>query len=404
MNTQNTRVPVAIVSALALTQIIGYGTLFYSFAIIAPLVAKDIGASIEVIFAIYTVALFVSGATAPYLGRMMDRHGGALLMSVGSLIAALTTASGALATNVISFAVVTILAQVAGGMIQYQAAFTTLVETRPHAARRSITFLTLFAGFASSIFWPFASFLAERYTWQQIYLLYAGLNLLICMPLHFWINLCNRRGRANVDSAPTPVIGSVAANKRRAALIVVAIAFGVQGFTLSAILTHMVPMLSTLGLGTLAVVIGVLFGPSQAVSRLATMFFTKNMSPSRLAGLSSIFIVTGTTVLTITGSWLPGAVIFAVCLGLGSGISSIAQGALPLWLFGSLGYGEISGRITAARLVAASIAPFIFSVMMEKLGTPAALLLISLIGVAGILAFVGVTHLVRNPANPEDRV
>jgi MFS family permease len=396
MTTQNTKVPAAIVSALALTQIIGYGTLFYSFSIIAPLVAKDLGASIETIFAIYTVALFLSGMTAPYLGKLMDRYGGALVMSAGSLAAAITLATGAISSNIVTFGLLTILAQIAGGMIQYQAAFTTLVETRPHAASRSIMFLTLFAGFASSIFWPFATYLTENYLWQEIYFLYASLNLLICMPLHLWINRCNQRGRSTAQGAPVPVIGTVPSEQRRSALIIVAIAFGVQGFTLSAILTHMVPMLSNLGLGALAVIIGVLFGPSQAVSRLATMLFTSKMRPSSLATLSSVSMVIGTVVLGFTGNWIPGAIFFAICLGLGSGISSIAQGALPLWLFGSKGYGGISGRIAAARLVAASTAPFIFSVLMEKLGTPTALLINAVIGVAGIIAFVLLSRLARH--------
>lgn len=395
MNSQNTQVPAAIVSALALTQIIGYGTLYYSFSIIAPLISKDIGISVEAIFAIYTAALFVSGMVAPILGRMMDRHGSALLMTVGSLFAAATLTIGSLASNIYSFAIVTILAQIAGGMIQYQAAFTTLVETRPHAASRSIMFLTLFAGFASSIFWPFATYLVERHTWQEIYLLYAALNALICLPLHFWISSQNRKTRINNGDRGKPVIGTLASEMYRLAQILVAVAFGIQGFTLSAILTHMVPMLGNLGLGALAVLIGVAFGPSQAVSRLATMLFTKNMAPSTLATLSSVFLVAGTFVLTLVGDWVPGAILFAIFLGLGSGISSIAQGALPLWLFGSIGYGAISGKINAARLIAASTAPFIFALMMEHLGTPLALLVNSMVGLVGIVAFVALSKLAK---------
>lgn len=314
-------------------------------------------------------------------------------MTVGSLFAAATLTFGSLASNIYSFAIVTVLAQIAGGMIQYQAAFTTLVETRPHAASRSIMFLTLFAGFASSIFWPFATYLVKRYTWQEIYLMYAALNAFICLPLHFWITRQNRKTRIGNGDRGEPVVGTLAPENYRLAQILVAVAFGIQGFTLSAILTHMVPMLGSLGLGTLAVMIGVAFGPSQAVSRLATMLFTKNMAPSTLATLSSVFLVTGTFVLTLVGNWVPGAILFAICLGLGSGISSIAQGALPLWLFGSVGYGAISGKINAARLIASSTAPFIFALMMEHLGTPLALLINSIVGLVGIVAFIALTKL-----------
>jgi MFS family permease len=396
MTIQDTRVPTAVVSTLALTQIIGYGTLYYSFSIVAPLISHDIGISIEIIFAIYTLALFASGATAPMLGRMMDKHGAALVMSAGSLAAAVTLAAGSLTSNIYSFGLLTILMQIAGGMMQYQAAFTTLVETNPHSAGRSITFLTLFAGFSSTLFWPFATYLTAHFSWQEIYLLYAALNFFTCLPLHIWIARRSRKASSNSRSVPEPVIGRVPVNQRRLVQIVVAIAFGLQGFTLSAILTHMVPMLTAVGLGSLAVTIGILFGPSQALSRVATMLFNRYLTPITLAALSSILMVTATSVLAYSGDWLPGAVVFALCLGLGSGISSIAQGALPLWLFGSKGYGEISGRISAARLVAASTAPFIFSLMMEKLGTSLALALNSLLGFGGIVAFIIVARLAKN--------
>ncbi len=69
-----------------------------------------------------------------------------------------------------------------------------------------------------------------------------------------------------------------------------------------------------------------------------------------LAAVSSILIVAGVLILMMTGNWLPGATAFAICLGLGSGINSIAQGSLPLYLFGSEGirsdYGQDGGRAT----------------------------------------------------------
>src|SRR3546814_17475720 len=41
------KIPAGIVSALGLTQIIGYGTLYYSFPILSPAIAADLGLSLE---------------------------------------------------------------------------------------------------------------------------------------------------------------------------------------------------------------------------------------------------------------------------------------------------------------------------------------------------------------------
>ncbi|MGO7601802.1 MFS transporter, partial [Rhizobium ruizarguesonis] len=44
------RTPVAAIAALGLTQIIGYGSLYYSFRILAPDMARDLGWSSEWVF------------------------------------------------------------------------------------------------------------------------------------------------------------------------------------------------------------------------------------------------------------------------------------------------------------------------------------------------------------------
>ena len=181
--------------------------------------------------------------------------------------------------------------------------------------------------------------------------MFAALNLLVCMPLHFWIMRAGKAAsRLDPNRTPNVVVGALTPEARRRSMILVSFAFAVLGFTLAAILAHMVPMLGTLGLGTMAVVVGSIFGPSQVASRLINMIFGARLSPPMLAVISGSLIVLGIMILGLSGDWLPGAVIFAICLGLGSGINSIAQGSLPLYLFGSDGYGAVTGKMAAARL------------------------------------------------------
>ncbi|MBD5017821.1 MFS transporter, partial [Xanthomonas citri pv. citri] len=88
---------------------------------------------------------------------------------------------------------------------------------------------------------------------------------------------------------------------RRRAMVIVSFAFALLGFTLAAILAHMVPMLGSIGLGAAAVVIGSLFGPAQVLSRLINMVFGKNLSPPGLAVLAAVLIVFGVLILLVTG-------------------------------------------------------------------------------------------------------
>ncbi len=358
--------------------------------------AKDLGISLEQVFAVFSVSLFIGGLSAPFIGRHMDKIGAATVMTLGSALAAFTLALCAWSPSVSLFALAIVLLEVSSGMVQYQAAFATLVESEPRTASRSITYLTLIGGFASTIFWPIAATLTGYLSWREIYLVFAAVNLLVCMPLHFWI-MQSRTVGSEMEGAKTreAVIGALEPSARRRGMILVSLAFSLSGFTLAAILAHMVPMLGAIGLGSAAVVIGSLFGPAQVMSRLINMLFGKSLSPPALAIVSATLMVLGVLILGLSGNWLPGAVAFAICLGLGSGINSIAQGSLPLYLFGSVGYGAITGKMAAARLATGAAAPFAFAAAMNRFGTNVSLFVITALGVLGILAFGVVATSVR---------
>ena len=68
-----------------------------------------------------------------------------------------------------------------------------------------------------------------------------------------------------------------------AAFLLMLAGFAVEGFVLSAILLHMIPLLSVLGLGTAGVMVAALFGPSQVASRLINMVFGGRLPQTLLA-------------------------------------------------------------------------------------------------------------------------
>src|SRR5262245_38032106 len=82
------KVPALAIWALGATQIIGYGTLYYSYSILAPAIAQELTWSQEWIFAILSVSLLASAILAPIAGRWADRYGAGRLMVPGSLAAA----------------------------------------------------------------------------------------------------------------------------------------------------------------------------------------------------------------------------------------------------------------------------------------------------------------------------
>ncbi|MEK1890107.1 MAG: hypothetical protein AAAB35_21600 [Phyllobacterium sp.] len=191
--------------------------------------------------------------------------------------------------------------------------------------------------------------------------------------------------------------GSLPPASRRPALILIASGFSFGSFALSAMLVHLVPVLAAVGLGTSAVLVGTIFGPSQFVSRLVNMVLGHRFSAVAVAILSTALIPLAFLMLLLPPPvpLIAGAILFAMLFGMGSGLNSIVQGTLPLALFGHQGYGEILGKITAARLTVSSTAPFIFAFILEQFGPHAALAIAAFVGLCGVVTFLMVARLVK---------
>ncbi len=387
------RPPVAAILALGLTQIIGYGSLYYSFSILAPAMARDLNWSSELIFGALSAALLIGGLAAPTMGKWIDRFGAGRVMTAGSAIAAAALAACALSSGKIVFVAALIAIETASNLVQYGAAFALLVQINPKVAQRSITYLTLIAGFASTIFWPITTALHAHMSWQSVYLCFAALNLVVCLPIHAWLAFGIRKSKDGSRGPAKHVEPSLPPSIRTPAFVLMVTGFALESFVNAALLVHMVPVLSGLGLGAMAVMVGTLFGPSQVLSRFTNMVFGGGLSQLTLALISAVLLPAALVILIATAPSVPGALVFAVVFGLGSGLSSIVQGTLPLALFGSEGYGKRQGQVLAIRLVISSTAPFVLAFMMENIGVPWSLTIAAIVGATAVLGFIAIGRL-----------
>ena len=81
--------PWRAVPVLGVTQIISWGSIFYTPVLIVPLIAAERGWSIAFAMGGFSVGLLTAGLVSPLVGRSIDRFGGHVVMTVGSLIGAL---------------------------------------------------------------------------------------------------------------------------------------------------------------------------------------------------------------------------------------------------------------------------------------------------------------------------
>ncbi len=231
-------------------------------------------------------------------------------------------------------------------------------------------------------------------SWREIFYCFAAINLIICVPVHFGIGRLAQEGevgeRVEDNRQTFGLVSSLPDRDRKIIFLLMLAGFAIQGYALSAILVHMVPLTQAIGLGASGLFIASLFGPSQVASRLINLFLGSRLSQARLAVISALLLPCGIAILLVTAPAIPGAVAFAICVGMGSGLTSIVGGTLPLELFGRRGYGKLMGWGTLARQIASAIAPLGMAMTTSSFGVQSSLLLVITVGAISVLAFVGI--------------
>ena len=395
--TKSTHSNAAAIWALGVTQIIGYGTLYYSFSILAPGIAEEFGIAVEWVYGSISLALLAGGLISPYAGGLADRHGAARVLSIGSVAAAVSLVVCGLAANTSVFLAGLILVELASAFVLYSTAFALLAQATGPQAQRSITYLTLIAGFASTIFWPLTTWMLQGLDWHQVYFVFACLHILVCLPLHLWLTRFARMA-AERPAERSPMLATETGGASNSTFLLVVLGFSLAGFVSAATLFHIVPMLDMLGLGGSGVLVATLFGPAQVASRLVNMAFGKDLPPPVLAVISAVLMPAALAGLALTAPAIPGAVAFAIIFGLGSGLFSIVSGTLPLALFGKQGFGRRLGWIGMGRLGVSAIAPFALSVAIGSMGPKPSVWLLTAAGLSCVAVFGEVLRRSRSSA------
>jgi len=378
--------PWRAVPILGLTQIIGWGSTFYAIAVLKNFIAAETGWSPVMTVAGISISFAAGGVIAPLVGRTIAARGGRLVMASGSVATGLSVAGLNFVENEIAWLVLWAIIGISQAMNLYDAAFATLAEIFGSRARAAITALTLIAGFSSTVFWPLTFFLNESFGWRETYLIYGALNLLVCAPLHAF--LLPRTGLS--DAAASFTAGeNVAVAKLLPAtglpFFLLAAAFSVNTFFMSAFAVHLVGMLEQIGLAAgAAVAAGAFVGPSQVVGRLAEFIFAQKRHPLEVAIFTLALMPAAFLLLALGGA--PVAFAFAVGYGISQGLLTIVRGTVPLALFGATGFAVVLGRLAAPVLAAQAIAPVAFGYALEMWPPRTVLILSAALGACSLSA------------------
>ncbi len=377
-----------VIPALGVAQIISWGSLFYAIAVLGEAMRTDLGISATRLFGAFTVGLLLSGVVSPLVGRLVDTRGGRFVLSWGSVLGAASLAILASAHDYPTFFAGWALAGLSMGACLYDPAFATLHHLAGSAYRRAVTALTLFGGFASTVFWPLSQWLLDSVGWRDALWIYAALHALVCLPLHA-LFVPKRMGEGPAtEPIDVPVAAKAPRSARGVVFYALAAAFAAAAFLSATLSAHLIELLESAGLAARdAVLVASLIGPMQVAGRIAEFSFARRISALSAGVLAFGLMTAGFTCLALVDGLSVVAFAFAVLYGWSNGVMTIVRGTVPAALFGRRNYGALLGRLALPAFVAKAVAPVAFTLLAAVgLAQTVALwmlVLVSLVALAG---------------------
>lgn len=371
---------------LGVTQLLAWGTTYYVPATMIDAVAADLGASRTVLLGAFSWAVLIAGFCAPAIGGFIDRHGGRPVLAAGQLVTAAGLLVLAAAPSVPWWYAAWTVLGVGMALALYDTAFSTVGRLLGAEARPAMTGITLIAGFGGTLGFPMGTWLAAHWGWRPAVVLYAGIAVLIILPMILF--LIPRAGpvpppvprRADEGAAPTP-------QRRRFLFLLLATFFTLRASIGAVVTIHLLLLLTGVGLTTAeAVLCAMVIGPSQVASRMVEWRLARFLTPMKSAWVGAVMLPVG--VLLLLGG--APAVVFAVCYGISNGILTITRGVLPMHVFGPQGYATLMGRMALPSQVSQALAPTLVAPLLLLVSAQAALGAMGLIAALAMLCLVPV--------------
>jgi MFS family permease len=397
-----------IVAALAVTQTVGYGALYYSFAVLLAPLARDLHTSTTAVTGALTAATLTGAAAAVPVGRWLDRHGGRALMTVGSATGTVLLVLLSTVHNLAALYAVWVGIGLASAMCLYEAAFAVVVTWHRHPRRlaNALLAVTVVAGFASSIFLPLTGALVHHYGWRTGVLILAVVHGAITVPLHAAI--LRRPEQPAGPTSPHRHRGHDAVRRAAVRLALrdrgfwlLTVAFLAQAAAVSTVTVHLVAYLIQRGHpATFAASIAGLLGVLSVTGRLAVTGLQRRTGLHTVVAAVFTIQALAAASLPLIGRATLGAVIAVIGFGLGFGVATIARPAMLAARYDTSVYATISGILTVPLTIAKAAAPLAAAALYTHTGTYTPVLAAT--ATACLLAATAITATRSRPASPSD--
>ncbi|MDO9023354.1 MFS transporter [Zwartia sp.] len=351
---------------LGIAQICSYGTIYYAFPLIVVAMQRELGWSKTDVYGPLTIGLLLAAALAYPVGLAIDRGHGKRVMVWGSLAAAVLFIAWSFVHSLFIYYLIAAAMGSLQAAILYESAFALLARrVGPQNSRAGITTITLWAGFASTVFIPLEQFLLDGWGWRASLWVLALVNVACAAGYWHWIK--PELDAVNATHTPTSKADNIARDKHivnealhSSVFWLLLIALTTYSLVFSVFTFHMYPMLLDKQLPTNEVVWAIsIIGPAQVLGRMIISRFAARVSMRTLGSIMlSIFPFVFATFLLDSLSFQLVAALFGI-YGLANGVFTIVRSQVVPEMLSAHAYGALNGLITVPTIIARAIGPVV---------------------------------------------
>ena len=376
------------ITGLGVAQIASWGSLYYSFPLIATSMESDLGWDKTLIYGSATLGTLLSALLAIPIGKAIDQGHGRLVMAGASLLAGLLLVLWAPTDNWLLFYIGSAGVGALQAATLYEPGFAVVARRAgPAHARNGITALTLWGGFASTVFVPLVQVLIDLYGWRGTLEVLAGVNILLCATLYFGVidpQLdASRHIPMPAAARPRSHLGDALRNP---VFWLLAASLTAYSASFSMLLLHFYPIMLERGFSQYTVVAAMtMIGPAQVAGRIFIMAFGKGASARRIGSI----IVLGFPIAMALFAWAPAEFVFvgaaAMLYGASNGIMTIVRGVAITEMISKEAYGAINGALVVPMTISRALAPLAAAVLWSATGNYAGTML-AVVGLSIVMA------------------
>lgn len=367
-----------IVGALAITETISWGIVYYAFTVFIAPMERELGWSRAELTGGFSLALLVMGLMAYPVGGWVDKHGARLLMTAGSIAAMLLIIAWSRVTSLPAFYAIWAGLGVCAAAVLYEPAFVVVAAWFVRRRGRALAIITFAAGLASTIFLPLSDALLVAFGWRDAVLILGLLLGAITIPLHAAVLrrrpvdlglLPDGEEHSTIQGSPSQVGKSLSDALHSRYFWLLTASFSLIMLSSAAIRVHFIPFLIDSGIdpstaaaasgsiGIMQVVGRVLFAPLE--SRLSNRALTVGIFALQVCAAALLIIGTSTAMIGL----------FIVLFGMSVGATTLARPTAIASTFGASHYGRISSVVALFLTVSSTIAPVGAGLIYDRSGS-----------------------------------